>query len=92
MPVGNILVGDSGCDIKHDDTALSVDVVPISETTELLLSRGVPDIELYPSVILEYHKSTGPNSEVQIGTYCRETERMNLNTKGCNIFLFKFSR
>ena len=54
VPVGNVLVGDSGCDVEHDDTALSVDVVPISETTELLLTCGIPDIELYRSVVLEY--------------------------------------
>ncbi len=30
MPVGDVLVGDSGCDIEHDDTALAVDVVAIS--------------------------------------------------------------
>ena len=70
MPVGNILVGDSGCDVKHDDTALSVDVVSISEPTELLLSRGIPHIELYLSVILEYHKPAAPSSEIQFGTYC----------------------
>ena len=46
MPVGNVLVSDSGCNVEHDDTALAVDVVPISETTELLLSCGIPDIEL----------------------------------------------
>ena len=45
MPVGDVLVGDSGCDIEHDDTALAVDVVAISEATKLLLSCGVPDIE-----------------------------------------------
>jgi hypothetical protein len=45
MPVGDVFVGDSGCDIEHDDTALAVDVVAISETTELLLSCSVPDIE-----------------------------------------------
>ena len=59
MPVRNVLVGDSGCDVEHDDTALSVDVIPISETTELLLSCGIPDIELYRSVVLEHHKSAG---------------------------------
>lgn len=64
MPIRNVLIGDSGCDIEHDDTALSVDVVPISETTELLLSCGIPDIELYPSVILEYHKWTGLTQEL----------------------------
>ena len=56
VPVGNVLVGNSGCDVEHDDTALSVDVVPISETPELLLTCGIPDIELYRSVVLEYHK------------------------------------
>jgi hypothetical protein len=30
VPVGDVLVGDSGGDIKHDDTALAVDVVAIS--------------------------------------------------------------
>lgn len=91
MPIGNVLVGDPGCDIEHDDTALSVDVVPISETPELLLSCGIPDIELYPSVILEYHKRTRLNPGIQIGTYCREPEGVNLNTEGCNVLLLKFS-
>lgn len=45
MPVGNILVGDSGGNVEHDDTALAIDVVAISETTKLLLSCCVPDIE-----------------------------------------------
>ena len=37
MPVGNVLVGDTRGDIEHDDTALAVDVVTVTETTELLL-------------------------------------------------------
>ena len=45
MPVGDVLVGDSGGDIEHDDTALALDVVAIAETTELLLAGGVPDVE-----------------------------------------------
>ena len=56
MPIGDVLIGDSGCDVEHDDTTLSVDVVPISKTPKFLLSRGVPDIELYPSVVLDDHK------------------------------------
>lgn len=46
VPVGNILVGDAGCDIKHDDTALAVDVVAVAKTAELLLTGSVPNIEL----------------------------------------------
>ncbi len=61
MPVGNVLVGDSRCDVEHDNTALSVDVVSISETTKFLLSCRIPDIELYSSEILEYHQFTSPD-------------------------------
>ena len=52
MPVGDVLVGDTGGDIEHDDTALAVDIVSITKTTELLLSCSVPDIELDVTQIL----------------------------------------
>ena len=52
MPVGNVLVSDARGDIKHDDTALSVDVVPVSQTTKFLLTRGVPDVEVDLAEIL----------------------------------------
>lgn len=45
MPVGNILISDSGGDIEHDDTTLSLNVVTISKTTKLLLSSRIPNIE-----------------------------------------------
>jgi len=46
MPVGNILVGYARCDIEHDDTALAVDVITVSKSSELLLPSCVPHIEL----------------------------------------------
>jgi hypothetical protein len=46
VPVGDVLVGDARGDVEHDNTALAVDVVAVTKTTELLLSSGVPDIEL----------------------------------------------
>ena len=45
MPVGDILVGDAGSNIEHDDTALALDVVAIAKTTELLLTSGIPNVE-----------------------------------------------
>lgn len=45
VPVWYVLVGDSGSNIKHDDTTLSLDIVTISETTEFLLSGSIPDVE-----------------------------------------------
>jgi hypothetical protein len=45
VPVGDVLVGDTGGDIEHDDTALAIDVVTVTETTKLLLTGGIPDVE-----------------------------------------------
>lgn len=45
VPVGHVLVCDSGGDVEHDDSALAVDVVAVSETSELLLSSGIPHVE-----------------------------------------------
>ena len=42
VPVGNVLVGDTGGHVEHDDTALALDVVTIAETTKLLLTGSVP--------------------------------------------------
>lgn len=52
VPVGDIFVGDAGGHIKHDDTALAIDVVSIAETTELLLSCGVPHIKFNITQVL----------------------------------------
>lgn len=52
VPVGDVLVGDTGGDIEHDDAALAVDVVAVTQTAELLLASGVPDIELDLTVVL----------------------------------------
>lgn len=52
VPVGNVLVGNAGGNIEHDDTALAVDVVTVTETTELLLTGGIPDIELNLTEVL----------------------------------------
>ena len=54
MPVGDVLVGDTRGHIEHDDTALAVDIVTISETTELLLTGRVPHVELDRSQVLAY--------------------------------------
>ena len=57
MPVGDVLVGDTGSNIEHDDTGLAVDIVAITETTELLLTSGIPDIELNGTQVLWYRVS-----------------------------------
>ena len=53
VPLGDVGVCDTGAGVKHDDSALSADVVTISEATELLLTGSVPNIELALPVIRE---------------------------------------
>lgn len=45
MPIRHVLVRDTRSDIEHDNTTLALDVVSITETTKLLLSSCVPDVE-----------------------------------------------
>ena len=52
MPVGNVLVGDAGCHVEHDDAALAVDIVTIAKTSEFLLPSSIPDVELNLSQVL----------------------------------------
>ncbi len=54
MPVGHVLVGDAGGDVKHDDGALALDVVAVPEAAKLLLPGRVPNVELdLPAVGVE---------------------------------------
>ena len=45
VPVGDVLVGDAGGDVEHDDSTLALDVVAVPEAAEFLLAGGVPDVE-----------------------------------------------
>ena len=46
VPLGDILVGDPGADIEHDDSTLPANVVAFSEPAKLLLASSIPDVEL----------------------------------------------
>ena len=46
VPLGNVLVGDTRGHIEHNDAALAADVVAVTEATELLLTGGIPNVEL----------------------------------------------
>ena len=52
MPVGNIFVSHSGRDVEHDDGALALDVVAVTEAAEFLLAGRIPYIE--PKITLMF--------------------------------------
>lgn len=45
MPVRNILVSNTRSDVKHDDTTLPLNVITITKTSKLFLTRSVPNVE-----------------------------------------------
>ena len=45
VPVGYVLVGVTASDVEHDDGAVALDVVTVTEATELLLTSGIPAVE-----------------------------------------------
>ena len=53
VPVGDVLVGDAGGHVEHDDAALAVDVVTVAQAAKLLLASSIPDIEYYLTQILQ---------------------------------------
>lgn len=103
MPVGNILVSNSGSNIEHDDTGLTVDVVTITETTELLLTGGIPDIELNGTQVLfdfelvgRHQRRGGHGNGVGAGlgggiAYGSEGQRVNLDTESGNVLLLELA-
>jgi hypothetical protein len=91
MPVGDVLVCDAGCHVEHDDTALSVDVVSIAETAELLLTSCVPNIELDLAEVLPLISILFPARRIG-KTYGGEAERVDLDTERRDVLLLKLAR
>ncbi len=53
VPIRDVLVGNARSNIEHDNATLSVDVVSVSQTTELFLTSCVPDIKVDLAEVLK---------------------------------------
>ena len=51
MPIWDVLVGDAGSDVEHDNAALTLNVVAIAEATKQCLTSGIPHIEADGAVV-----------------------------------------
>jgi hypothetical protein len=92
MPVGDVLVRDTGGHVEHDDTALAVDVVAITQTTELLLTSGIPDIELDLSQVLLGRQYCCRSLNAGYGgAYGGEAKRVNLDSESGDVLLLKLA-
>lgn len=90
MPVWHILVCNTRGHIKHDDTALSVDVITISQATKLFLAGRIPHIKLNAAVVLIPFEYLLERRQL-FKTHSSEGERMNFHTKSCNVLLLEFA-
>lgn len=96
VPVGDVLVGDTGSHVEHDNTTLAVDIVSISETTELLLTSSVPHVELdrsevLPSQLVGTNRGGNGRGGVFGGAYGAEWKRVHFDTESCDILLLELA-
>ena len=91
MPVGDVLVSDSGGDIKHDDAALAVDIVSVSQTAELFLTCGIPYVELNLTQVLPLTLADRSIWSLPNETYRSKAQRVDFDTQCGNILLFEFT-
>ena len=79
VPLGHVGVSDARADIEHDDSAVSADIVSVTETTELLLTCGVPNIEVDLSVVGEEGHGVNLDSECGDVALLELTSQMTLD-------------
>lgn len=103
MPVGNILVGDSGSNVEHDDTTVTIDVVTVSETSKLLLTGSIPHIELELPKVGEEAKgainntisATSSDRIKEDGSFMKRRgnhgDILNLDAQGGDIFFLELT-
>lgn len=92
VPVGNVLVCDTGGNIEHDDTALAVDVVTITQSAKLFLASSVPDIELDRTVVLQgLILVAGRIAGSDRSTNGSEAKRVNFDTQGGHVLLLELA-
>jgi hypothetical protein len=87
VPVRNVLVGQSAGHIKHDNGALTLDVVTISKATKLLLTSGIPNLKPRISARVFVHDT---NLEDNLTVICVECQRVNFDSHGSNVLLLEF--
>ncbi len=51
VPLGDVLVGDTGSDIEHEDGGIGTNVVSLTKTSEFLLAGSVPQGQLDGAVV-----------------------------------------
>ena len=91
MPVRNVLVGNTGGHIKHDDAAISVDVVAITKTAKLLLSSSIPDVELNLTKVLLHSLIPVRAFSYQSIIYRCESQRMDFDAQSRDVLLLELA-
>jgi hypothetical protein len=71
---------------------VAVDVVSIAETTKLLLTGSIPDVELDLAQVLVLLLAMSWLPQGGRGPYCGEAERVDFDTERGNVLLLELAR
>mgnify|MGYP007110338867 CR=1 FL=1 len=82
MPIRHIFVCDTRCNIEHNDSSLALNVVPISQTTELFLTCCVPYTKLDGSIFCIKYKRVNFDTESGNILLLEFTRFVSLNESG----------
>lgn len=63
VPLWNVRVGNARAYIKHDDAALTANVITITQSSKLLLTCGIPNVENDLTVVSEKGHRVDFNTE-----------------------------
>ena len=82
VPFWHVRVSDAGADIKHDDAAITTNVVTITKSSELLLASGVPNVKKNLAMVSEKGHWVHFNSECSDVLLLKLASQMTFD-KGC---------
>lgn len=94
MPVRNVLVGNTRSNVKHNNAALPLDVVSITQAAEFLLTGGIPDIEDDGAIVSGERQRMYLHTEGSYVAQLRVRPTVELNqrkNRGTNVFLLKLA-
>lgn len=90
VPVGHTLVCDTRGNIKHNDSALAVDVVSVSQSSKLLLSCSVPHLKLNLTIVGVESQGVHFNSLSGIVSLFKLSSQVALDEGGLVSMVFSF--
>lgn len=77
VPIRDVLVGDTRGYVEHDNRALTLDIIPVSQASELLLPCRVPHVESDGPPVRVEHQRVHFNTESRNVSFLELSSQMS---------------